>query len=182
MSAATDETAQIDDLVSSLQECILQEAEGGPTKTIDLNECEGARYDALLKREDTEIEGDHDGSPRFAHMKLTDEDGNQPRRATFYIAVDLLTRHYGGPQEGGWWYNDGEIVTCEAVRVSYTEDGKPSLAQRERDFLRELAAEWLEKFEFGTCHRSSMHPRGDDFAWRATQDTPEDWSGYAPYC
>lgn len=24
----------------------------------------------------------------------------------------IITRHYGGPEEGGWWYDRGEFVEC----------------------------------------------------------------------
>lgn len=33
-----------------------------------------------------------------------------------YVNVYLITRHYGGPEEGGWyynWYNCVETVTCK---------------------------------------------------------------------
>ena len=28
-----------------------------------------------------------------------------------YVNVYEVTRHYGGPEEGGWWYNRGEPIT-----------------------------------------------------------------------
>ena len=27
-----------------------------------------------------------------------------------YVNVYAITRHYGGPEEGGWWYNTGEPI------------------------------------------------------------------------
>lgn len=36
--------------------------------------------------------------------------------ATFYaVAVYDTDSHYGGPEEGGWWYTDGPLVTVTAV-------------------------------------------------------------------
>jgi hypothetical protein len=33
----------------------------------------------------------------------SDEDGNVPKR--IWISIYTITRQYGGPEEGGWWYN-----------------------------------------------------------------------------
>ena len=32
-----------------------------------------------------------------------------------YVNVYSVTRHYGGPEEGGWWYNAGEPVESRIV-------------------------------------------------------------------
>lgn len=32
-----------------------------------------------------------------------------------YVNVYAVTRHYGGPEEGGWWYNAGIPVTSYAL-------------------------------------------------------------------
>jgi hypothetical protein len=32
-----------------------------------------------------------------------------------YVNVYLVTRHYGGPQEGGWWYDAGEPLASIPV-------------------------------------------------------------------
>lgn len=29
-----------------------------------------------------------------------------------YVNVYDLTRHYGGPEEGGWWYDTGDLIRC----------------------------------------------------------------------
>jgi hypothetical protein len=28
----------------------------------------------------------------------------------FYVNVYDLSRHYGGPEEGGWWYDAGDVI------------------------------------------------------------------------
>jgi hypothetical protein len=38
---------------------------------------------------------------------------------TFIVAVYLEDRHYGGPEEGGWWYNAGDLV--RVIRVFKSE-------------------------------------------------------------
>jgi hypothetical protein len=32
------------------------------------------------------------------------------RRQTFLVSVFLVDRAWGGPEEGGWWYDCGELV------------------------------------------------------------------------
>lgn len=34
-----------------------------------------------------------------------------------YLNVYAITRHYGGPEEGGWWYNSGVPVACVPMEV-----------------------------------------------------------------
>lgn len=33
-----------------------------------------------------------------------------PIKGTVYLNAYSVTRHYGGPEEGGWWYDVGEPV------------------------------------------------------------------------
>jgi hypothetical protein len=40
------------------------------------------------------------------------------RKPGFFIAVYALQRHYGGGEEGGWWYNTGVLIDTVAT---YTE-------------------------------------------------------------
>lgn len=39
-----------------------------------------------------------------------------PEDLKVYVNVYRVTRHYGGPEEGGWWYNHFECVECVPVR------------------------------------------------------------------
>ena len=34
-----------------------------------------------------------------------------------YINVYEVTRHYGGPEEGGWWYDAGDPLASVPVQV-----------------------------------------------------------------
>lgn len=50
------------------------------------------------------------------HSTIEDPDGEIDERYRFdpdtakhgYINIYLIDRRYGGPEEGGWWYTDGE--------------------------------------------------------------------------
>ena len=48
------------------------------------------------------------------------------------VAVYLTQRLYGGPEEGGWWYNAGELCTDPALTVfgATFPDGHESRAQQ----------------------------------------------------
>lgn len=49
------------------------------------------------------------------------------------VTIYEVTRHYGGPEEGGWWYNWYEPVHSESYR---------SFAQ-----VEELRDEWMKRDE-----------------------------------
>lgn len=33
-----------------------------------------------------------------------------------FVNVYFVNRYYGGPEEGGWWYNAGEVEECVPCR------------------------------------------------------------------
>lgn len=38
-------------------------------------------------------------------------------RPFVYVCAGSVTRHYGGPEEGGWWYNTTDPVAAVPVRT-----------------------------------------------------------------
>lgn len=44
-----------------------------------------------------------------------------------YVNVYEVTREYGGPEEGGWWYNDYECIYTEKVEKEQAEKTKNKL-------------------------------------------------------
>lgn len=103
-------------------------------------------------------------------------------REIVHISIDAVRRCYGGPQEGGWWYDEGKSVEQHAVVVRYAEDGNPFIDRFEKDFLAILAKDWLEEYGFDTNYQSSVRPRGPDYQIRASFEFEECWSGFQPYC
>jgi len=183
MSAAEDETQDVEALFDALSEALMRAAKDGPFRTVDVSEYSEGRLEQLQDHHpDVEISRDYDDNPQTARYQIRHPDGSCPPRATLYLAIDEIDRSYGGPEEGGWWYDSGTVVAYEAVRVCYKPDGSAWIADGEVKFLRALAAEWQEGYEFGTSYRSSMRPRGEDYRWRVAESIPEDWSNYAPYC
>lgn len=39
------------------------------------------------------------------------EENSERRLPIYFVGVYLTDRVYGGPEEGGWWYDCGELVT-----------------------------------------------------------------------
>jgi hypothetical protein len=56
-----------------------------------------------------------------------------PEQALFWVACYLTSQSYGGPAEGSWWYDEGELVTDPDIYR--TLGGTP------RSFLTELEAD-----------------------------------------
>ena len=46
-------------------------------------------------------------------MSGTGDEANQAplSRSLFWVAAYLTQRHYGGPEEGGWWFDRGDLVS-----------------------------------------------------------------------
>ncbi len=53
-------------------------------------------------------------------------DPNEAARRTYqglaYVNAYAVTRHYGGPEEGGWWYNRGTPLASVPIPCTFTED------------------------------------------------------------
>ena len=54
----------------------------------------------------------------------------------FYLNEYLANRAYGGPEEGGWWYNTGVFVECKGIAesrddaVKFLEELQPYIDRR----------------------------------------------------
>ena len=63
----------------------------------------------------------------------------EPERNTkvdlLYLNVYAVTRHYGGPQEGGWWFDMGEPLASVPIKAK-REKGHPSYCGRCSDARR----------------------------------------------
>lgn len=60
-----------------------------------------------------------------------------------YWLIFELTRSYGGPEEGGWWYDSGNMIACiPAERECLTEQ-----TWNDNGYWDEQVTEWLGKRE-----------------------------------
>lgn len=83
-----------------------------------------------------------------------------------YVTVYELGREYGGPEEGGWWYDTGTVVHTRKLR-----------ADEHRDLvLDELA----RKYPYGNS-RYSMAPRGRDYSVEFDDKPGADFPAVTPH-
>lgn len=55
------------------------------------------------------------------------------RRAFYTIAFYEIDRQYGGPEEGGWWYNSGNLE--RVITTELNEDKAYALCRRANHLL-----------------------------------------------
>lgn len=67
---------------------------------------------------------------------------DQETEEVYYVAVYAVNRNFGGPEEGGWWWDSGELIDVRTV------EGPQPEAMKVRDRL-------LEKYPF-TKNRYSV--------------------------
>lgn len=189
MENAIDVKVMVQEFANRLERAILREAEGGPVKNVDLptyteedisGVCRELDFDETIARFMKENPNAyiHEGP---GELYATIPVKPCPPWWTLYISVDRVRQCYGGPEEGGWWYDAGEVLEIEPVRVFFTEDGTPYMGEGEKAFLLKLAQKWSSEYEFDTYHRTSTRQRGDDFSWRVCWEAPKDWPSYRPY-
>ena len=63
------------------------------------------------------------------------DDQRNPR----FISAYATTRHYGGPEEGGWWYNCNECLKSKPIPPCDDEDLEAVLAS--------VIERWCDQFE-----------------------------------
>jgi hypothetical protein len=77
------------------------------------------------------------------------EDYMKPgREAILYVNAYELTRHYGGPEEGGWWFNHQEPIASIPIKAISVEGHTDSCYNCSRARAGEIERETGKKFEF----------------------------------
>jgi hypothetical protein len=84
-----------------------------------------------------------------------------------WVVVHEVTREYGGPEEGGWWFDEGRVVYRR--RVLPDESQAVIVEQVERTF------------DTTTSHRFSMAARGSDYRVSIGEDRGEDYPETRPH-
>ena len=106
----------------------------------------------------------------------------RPRRTTEYYTVAKfeITRCYGGPEEGGWWYDAGEVVDIYPWDYNLDEE---DWAQFIRDYLNAEEDNAL-RTEFNDRYRSrySAAPSlGYDVQWFVCKGEPQNFPKERPH-
>jgi hypothetical protein len=84
----------------------------------------------------------------------------------WYVNVYELDRHYGGPEEGGWWYDSGDPVAAIPFRTREEADNEAV----------ELRPSWEDKGE-----RYSMAPQSTDYRVVVEDHFPVAWPEHKPH-
>ena len=71
-----------------------------------------------------------------------------PRRGAFHVNLYRTDRQYGGPEEGGWWYDTGRFEAC----VGLFDDRKVAMGL----FEALEASDWLKERKAGLHAPSSV--------------------------
>lgn len=79
-----------------------------------------------------------------------------------FLSVYELDRNYGGPEEGGWWYDSGRLVHVEAAPAS--------MGINIPDRIKELRGEYPPDPQDGTPGLGSMAYGGGVYEVRVTND------------
>ena len=96
-----------------------------------------------------------------------------PGRTRYVVALYEVDRRYGGPEEGGWWYDCGAL--CCVLRVAPSEDAAYAVAAR--------ANRLMDHLQRGRRDVSSMAYDGGRYAAHVFAHTaplffPEAWPRY----
>ena len=52
---------------------------------------------------------------------LEERDPEQPTPTILYVNAYAVSRHYGGPEEGGWWYDAGRVLASVPISADAPE-------------------------------------------------------------
>ena len=85
-----------------------------------------------------------------------------------FVNVYLVSREYGGPEEGGWYYDAGQLLKCMPV--------PPSKAEA----LLDKVTAWCKQMNDGTMPRSSVIG-SPDYLCRLSPNPGKDYPAERPF-
>jgi hypothetical protein len=102
-------------------------------------------------------------------VDMTPGEDGYPLPTIRYLNVYIVEREYGGPEEGGWWYDvgtpQGVSIVCNTIS-----------AFEMQDLLEFLAARYPDRGS-----RSSMMPQDEDYQVRIERHPPKEWPDPRPH-
>jgi hypothetical protein len=150
---------------------------------INFEELEEMARDLYPELDDMGLNNIVDGILKFAPStteeaisRLKAEKELRDKNKTFYVSTYETSRAYGGPEEGGWWYTNYELLDSEPVV------GKEN-AHKMRDKLQAEADGMGENDEdLGSARGFDQYPDpsgGDPMYDHSDADIPRGFSGSA---
>ena len=103
-----------------------------------------------------------------------------------YLNMYRVTQGYGGPQEGGWWFDcwEPEEDSCEVftMRQSPLVHPREFYADRQEEMHKDFEEAWVEAN--GRQHRPASSAAGDgfDISVRIESTPAESGDNYRPWC
>jgi hypothetical protein len=96
------------------------------------------------------------GHHHLYHEECAEKLRKVPERAPIWVTLYLVDRAYGGPEEGGWWYDTGEVIATWPVperdlaediilmakHAGYTNEGRRDIGSVLSDGIYEFTVDW----------------------------------------
>ena len=97
-----------------------------------------------------------------------------------FVAVFELDRVYGGPEEGGWWFNTGDLMK---VVKAWPERDEEKAYDYSRRFNRTLAFRRHEqrKIPYGRLPIQSVNYSGGHYQAEVWNDIPYSYPEHTPH-
>jgi hypothetical protein len=76
------------------------------------------------------LENNNEEADDYENERSADEDAERScpvagTKQVLYVNLYRVTRHYGGPEEGGWWYNAGEPLASVPIPGIWRSEEMP---------------------------------------------------------
>lgn len=76
------------------------------------------------------LEEQYENAPEEALIRLAENEQELPPEQLVFVNVYSVTRHYGGPEEGGWWFDALHCEEIMPVQYQYAETLREELKKR----------------------------------------------------
>jgi hypothetical protein len=94
-----------------------------------------------------------------------------------YINAYAISRNYGGPEEGGWWYDSGRVLAS----VPWPDDTSEAQLNSSKTWLRSLLQPEVAPHRLETVDRFSVCGDGEDLSIRIEDGPAEAYPTETPY-
>jgi len=79
-----------------------------------------------------------------------------------FVNAYAVSRHYGGPEEGGWWYDAGEPLASVPIEATENETGLAPLDPEQAERIREQLRAQLSEYKTSRASQGRYSVLGGD--------------------